>query len=113
MKKIFFLVLIAFASTSLLAQTQKEEKINVSGNCGTCKKKIEKAATAAGATYASWDKTTKVLEVKYNADKTSAKKIEENIASAGYDTQDVKASDEAYKKLDECCQYDRKNPKKQ
>ena len=94
MKKIFFLVLISFASTSLLAQTQKEEKINVSGNCGTCKKKIEKAATAAGATYASWDKTTKVLEVKY-------------------DTQDVKASDEAYKKLDECCQYDRKNPKKQ
>lgn len=113
MKKIVLLLMIGFASASLLAQTQKEEKINVSGNCGSCKKKIEKAATAAGASFASWDKTTKVLEVKFNADKTSNKKIQEKIAAAGYDTQDIKASDDAYSKLDECCRYDRSGAKKQ
>ena len=103
---------IIFASANLQAQT-KAETIKVSGNCGTCKKKIEKAATAAGASFASWDKSTKILDVKYDAAKTNEKKIQESIAAAGYDTQDVKATDEAYKKLDECCQYDRKAVKKQ
>ena len=112
MKQLLLVLMIVFVSSSLFAQA-KEETIKVSGNCGTCKKKIEKAATAAGATFASWDKTTKVLAVKYDASKTSDKKIEESIAAAGYDTEDVKASDEAYKKLDECCQYDRKTAKKQ
>ena len=112
MKYFLFLLTIIFVSANLQAQT-KEETIKVSGNCGTCKKKIEKAATAAGASFASWDKSTKILDVKYDATKTNEKKIQESIAAVGYDTQDVKASDEAYKKLDECCQYDRKAVKKQ
>jgi hypothetical protein len=33
------------------------------------------------------------------------------VAAAGYDTEDYKASDSAYQKLDECCQYERKNLK--
>ena len=112
MKYFLLLITILFVSANVQAQT-KEETIKVSGNCGTCKKKIEKAATAAGASFASWDKSTKILDVKYDAAKTNEKKIQESIAAAGYDTQDVKATDEAYKKLDECCQYDRKAVKKQ
>jgi len=46
------------------------------------------------------------LVVKYAAT-TTALKIEQAVAAKGYDTKDVKATEAAYKKLDECCQYDR------
>ena len=67
-----------FLSGNLNAQnTNKSETIKVWGNCGMCKKTIEQAAKDAGATSAAWDKNTKMLAVKYNADQTSAMKIQE------------------------------------
>jgi periplasmic mercuric ion binding protein len=98
----------AFISNSAAAQTQKNETIKVWGNCGICKKKIERAAKGAGATTASWNEETKELKVSYAAEKTSNMKIQEAVAKVGYDTQDVTANDKAYHKLDACCQYDRK-----
>ena len=86
----------------------KKETLKVNGNCGQCKKKIEKNALSAGATFASWDTKTKILQFSYDPSVTNSMKIETAIAGAGYDTQDVKASDSAYYQLDECCQYDRK-----
>ena len=102
----FFLsfLLLSFATIGF-AQT-KTETLKVSGECGTCKKKIEKAATTAGASYAEWNTDSKLLTIRY-ADKTNKLKIEHAIAGAGYDTPDVKATDEAYNKLDGCCQYER------
>ena len=98
-----------FLSGNLNAQnTNKSETIKVWGNCGMCKKTIEQAAKDAGATAAVWDKTTKMLAIKYDAAQTSAQKIQEKIAAAGYDTRDFRANDEAYKNLEECCQYKRK-----
>lgn len=85
----------------------KKQIIKVYGNCGSCKKKIEKSALSAGAAFANWNEKTKQLNVSYNPSVTNTIKIETAIAGAGYDTPDVKASDEAYNKLDECCQYDR------
>ena len=85
----------------------KTETLKVSGECGTCKKKIETAAKKAGATYALWNVDSKELTVKYNSTSTNSAKIQKTIADAGYDTQDFKASDSAYNKLDDCCQYDR------
>ncbi len=104
--KIVFLLplLIAFSS---FAQTTKTEKIPVAGNCGMCEKKIETAAKEAGAAKAEWNKDTKVLIVKYNSATTNAAKIQQAIASVGYDTRDFKATDESYNKLHACCQYDR------
>lgn len=101
---IFSFVLLFLASQSF-AQTGSD-KFKVAGECGTCKKKIEKAAKAAGASYALWETDSKVLTVKYAANTTKTK-IEQAIAEAGYDTPDVKATDEAYNKLDGCCQYER------
>lgn len=83
------------------------EKIKVSGNCGMCKGKIEKAAKAAGATYAVWDVDAKELTVKYNSTSSNSAKIQQSVAAAGYDTEKVKAADEAYNKLHGCCQYER------
>ena len=89
------------------AQKTTTETLNVSGECGMCKKKIEKAAKAAGASYAVWSTTTKVLTVKYNSLSTNSAKIQQKIADAGYDTPKFKSTDEAYNDLDECCQYNR------
>ncbi|MFN5987355.1 MAG: hypothetical protein ACK42B_10790, partial [Chitinophagaceae bacterium] len=72
-----------------------------------CKNNIENAAKAAGAMTAAWDKNTKLLTVTYNASSTSTDKMETAIANAGYDTEHHTASNEAYSKLEECCQYDR------
>ena len=76
-----------------------------------CKKHIESSALAAGATVANWDKKTKFLQVSYDPAITNSAKIETAIAAAGYDTQNINASDNAYKKLEECCQYDRSDLK--
>lgn len=102
----------AFISNSAAAQTQKTETIKVWGNCGMCKKKIERAAKGAGATTASWSEKTKQLQVSYTTEKTSNMKIQEAVAKVGYDTQDLTATDKAYHKLDACCQYDRKTADK-
>jgi mercuric ion binding protein len=85
----------------------KTETIKVAGECGTCKKKIETAAKKAGATYAVWSTDTKELVIKYNSSSSNTAKIEKSIAAAGYDTPDFKATNEAYDKLDACCQYER------
>ena len=96
---------------SLVLNAQAPTKIKVSGNCGMCKKHIEKAAKDAGATSASWDKVSKLLTISFDVSKTNTDKIETSIAGAGYDTEHKQATEEAYKKLDECCQYDRKTKK--
>ena len=106
LKNIFLsFIFIALANIGF-AQT-KTEKIKVAGECGMCKNKIEKAAKTAGATYALWNTGSKVLTVKYNSTATNKAKIENAIATVGYDTENVKATDEAYNKLHGCCQYER------
>ena len=106
MKRLFIsFALILFMGITAMAQTGT--KIKVAGNCGMCKKNIETAAKTAGATTTAWDKTTKILTVDFDAASTSSDKIEAAIAGAGYDTEHQTASPEAYRKLDECCQYDR------
>jgi len=106
--KIFSLLplLMAFTLVSF-AQKTTTEAIPVSGNCGMCEAKIEKAAKEAGASTAEWNKDTKILTIKYNSSTTNAAKVQQAIAKAGYDTRDFKATDESYNKLHACCQYDR------
>lgn len=110
MKSVFLVIIMVSAlSFSVTAQSKvTSEKITVSGNCGMCKAHIEKAAKEAGATSAVWNKDTKILAVKFETTKTSDRQIQQAVADAGYDTKDVRASDAAYNKLDECCQYKRK-----
>ena len=103
-------ILSLFFSMSLFAQ--KTEEIKVWGNCGMCKKTIEAAALKGGAKVANWNKDTKVLTVEFKEKKTDLQKIQASIAEAGYDTQDIAASSDAYGKLPECCQYARKGSDK-
>jgi hypothetical protein len=103
-------ILSLFFTMNVFAQ--KSEEIKVWGNCGMCKKTIEAAALKAGASVANWNKDTKVLSVEFKEKKTSSQKIQEFVANAGYDTQDVTAPADSYGKLPECCQYSRKESDK-
>lgn len=103
-------LLFSIFSTSMCAAqgTVKKETLKVWGNCGMCKKVIEKSARTAGATTASWDQDTKELKVSYAANKTNSNKIQQAIAKSGYDTQDFTADNAAYDNLHGCCKYERK-----
>lgn len=109
MKYIFGLIALLFLSyTNVFSQEKKSistTTIKVDGNCNQCKQRIENAAYTTGVKRAEWDKTTKILTVSYNTKKTTIEKIADNIAKAGHDAANTKASTEAYKKLPECCAY--------
>lgn len=80
----------------------------VSGNCGMCKKTIEKALTDVGGVFsATWNKDTKMLVVHYNPHTISLTSIKQKVADVGYDTDTIKAKQEAYDGLPGCCQYER------
>jgi hypothetical protein len=62
--KIFSTLLVCCAiATTSFSQKTKTDSFQVSGNCGMCESKIEKAAKAAGATYAEWNKDSKIITV--------------------------------------------------
>ena len=109
--KSFKLFLVAAICTSFTlsasAQKIKTETFNVSGNCGMCETKIEKAAKDAGATYADWNSETKSLTVKFKSSTSNLAKIQQSIAAVGYDNAGAKAKDETYQKLHGCCKYER------
>ena len=111
-KRFSFAILFVTLNAVAFAQKSKTETIPVSGNCGMCKAKIEKAAISAGVKEASWNADKKVLTVKYSSASTNAAKIQQAVAAVGYDTRDVKATDEAYGSLHSCCQYERATPEK-
>ncbi len=103
---VLFIGLSSFFSIQASAKA-KSDTVKVLGNCESCKARIEKAAKQAGATKANWNDETQILKVSYDDASTSLLTIEKQIALAGHDTRDVKASNEAYNKLHSCCQYDR------
>jgi copper chaperone CopZ len=112
MKKILLKIMIAITvllSTTMNAQTKntKTEEIKISGNCGMCKKTIEKAGTIEGIAKVEWNKESKMATLTYDESKTNKEEIAKRIAKAGYDSEFFKAKDEDYDNLPGCCQYDR------
>lgn len=99
-------------SKMISAKTQmtsaKTDTIKVSGNCGMCKARIEKAAKVEGVSKAEWDKTTKLLTLVYHPSKVKSDNIQKKIAAVGHDTEKFKADDKTYANLHGCCQYERK-----
>ncbi len=91
----------------IITVDKTEITFGVRGNCGMCKKTIEKAANAVdGVTSAEWDKDKKEIVVSFDDSKTNEMAIHKAIAASGYDTDKVSSKEESYKKLPGCCQYD-------
>ena len=84
-----------------------EISFGVRGNCGMCKRTIEKAANSVeGVSKADWDVDLKKIKVSLLNDKTNIMSIHEAIALSGYDTDKVLGNLDAYNNLPGCCQYD-------
>lgn len=114
MKRIAGLMTAAMLMMGLTVMAKDVTKtFKVSGNCGMCQEKIEKAAKDAGATKAKWNKDSKTMKVSFDAKKTSEVKIKKSIAASGYDADGIKATEEAYNKLHGCCQYSREGEEKE
>jgi len=108
--KIFRLALIAVLAVmgfSVFAQ-EKTDSIKVYGNCGMCKKRIEKAVKLEGVKSAIWDADLQALAITYDSTKITNDDIQKKIAAIGHDTDKYSADDAVYKKLPGCCLYDRK-----
>ena len=106
----FTLICLTLVCLTAFAQKPKWEKVNfqVSGNCDMCKAKIEKAAKAVeGVKTARWNVVSKKMKVKFNPAITNTDKIQQIIASIGYDTEKHKATNEMYNNLHYCCKYER------
>ncbi|WKS95386.1 heavy-metal-associated domain-containing protein [Riemerella columbina] len=112
MKNLFkytLVFLFSMGTTLFSAQISnaKTETAKVYGNCGMCKKTIEKAINQPDVVAATWDKNTKILTFTYDTQKTNRKAILKKVADAGYDNELYRAGDVAYGKLHQCCQYKR------
>nr|WP_321409142.1 heavy-metal-associated domain-containing protein [uncultured Carboxylicivirga sp.] len=111
-KAIYLTMVIALMSITTVFGQKKVEKFKVYGNCGSCEKRIEKAAkTVEGVTSADWNKETKMIEVSFDTSKTDVHKIHMAIAKSGHDTDMHKAKDETYNSLPGCCKYERSSSK--
>ena len=105
-KLILISIFLIFISAFAAAQSRNvTASIKVYGNCGMCKKRIETALDHKGVKLASWDTKTKELRIVYNSDKVSELQVHGLVASAGHDTDKVKAKDEVYAALPFCCLY--------
>lgn len=99
---------MAISVTTAFSQSSQTATFKVYGNCGSCKKHIEKAVAVSGVEKADWNKDSKMMQVVFDPAKISLETIQKKIAAVGYDTEKFRADDKAYKSLDDCCQYERK-----
>jgi mercuric ion binding protein len=112
--KLFLVAIIALtvSATSYAQMTDhskmsapKTETIKVSGNCESCKARIEKAAKVEGVTKAVWNEKTKLLTLVYDPSKVKSLDIQKRIADVGHDTPLFRAEAKTYNALPSCCKY--------
>jgi cation transport ATPase len=107
MKKITVVIVLMLVGLTSFAQNKNAKAVlDVDGVCMMCKERIEKASIKTkGVKSAVWNVETHELSIIYDERKTDLATINQNIANVGHDTQDVKATDEAYNSVHPCCLY--------
>lgn len=105
---VFSLLMVVLVSCASAKNPEKKKQIayiQTNAQCEDCKERIEGVLNyEKGVSYAIMDLETKIVEVKYNTEKTSIDKIRNAISLIGYNADDVKANAEAQAALPECCQ---------
>ncbi|MBT8274385.1 MAG: heavy-metal-associated domain-containing protein, partial [Bacteroidia bacterium] len=103
MKKLIVILIMLFGVTAFAQNKNAKASIDVDGVCVMCKVRIEKAAVKTkGVKSAVWNVDTHELRLIFDERKTDLNTIMEKVASVGHDTEEIKASDEAYNALDPC-----------
>lgn len=109
--KMLMMAALTIITTTVFAQT-KTDSFKVYGNCGMCKKRIEKSVKTDAVVKAEWDSETKIMTVVFDPAKITNEEIQKKIAAVGHDTEKFSAEDKVYEKLPGCCLYERKKDKK-
>ncbi|MFN5371198.1 MAG: heavy-metal-associated domain-containing protein [Bacteroidia bacterium] len=107
MKKIIAAAIFTTLLSIQNSTAQTTSVLRVPGMCDMCKKRIELAADIKGVKDANYNLEKKELTIVYKPEKVDIQTIAAEILKIGYDVDSLRAPDEAYKKLDHCCQYDR------
>lgn len=105
---ILFFLLLAFKPQHSFKQGNANDAtltFKANGVCSMCKERIEEALYVSGIKSATWDKKTQMLTVSYKSKKINEMQIHQLVAGVGHDTEKVKAKDEVYKALPDCCLY--------
>jgi len=106
MKKLILLIVTLSTFTAFAQNKNARATIEVDGVCIMCKERIEKATIRTkGVKSAVWNVDTHELKLIYDERKTDLSAIKEKVASVGHDTDEFKAPDEVYNKIDPCCKY--------
>ncbi|MFA5834534.1 MAG: ATPase [Bacteroidota bacterium] len=101
----FITILSIISVFAFAGDTVKETEFKVSGNCGMCKSRIEKAMKISEVKFSKWDKTSKMLKIAYLSEKISLDSLQQRLASVGHDTEKFTAADSVYTNLPGCCLY--------
>ena len=100
-------LLLSFTLCNAQIKNAKTNSVKIYGNCGMCKKVIEKAGSVKKVAKVDWNVDTKMATLTYDAKKTNQDAVLKRIALAGYDSDTFLAPDNAYNNLPGCCHYDR------
>ena len=93
---------------AVVSTDNKITSFRVWGKCEMCKDKIEKTLKGMdGIVTANWNVETHMLTVGFDNAEVTTEDMKKSLAKVGYDTEEFRASDKAYKKLHSCCKYER------
>ena len=102
-------MILLFLMVGAMTQAQNKNArstIEVDGVCLMCKDRIEKASLKTkGVKSAVWNPNTHMLDLIFDERKTDLSTIQGNIAAVGHDTAEIKATEEQYLTVHECCRY--------
>jgi len=104
MKNLVVLVFALFTLTAFGQKKVEEVIIHTSAECGSCKERLEgKLNYTRGIKFAELDVPSKDFTVKFQSEKISLMEIKKIVSELGYDADDVKANQDSYSALPECC----------
>ncbi len=106
MKQIITIFALILMNVAFAQDKNARASIEVDGVCAMCKERIEKAAIKTkGVKSAVWTIETHELSLIYDARKTNLDSVSKHVAAVGHDTKAIKATEEQYLSVHDCCRY--------
>lgn len=104
--RIVFIALTVIMSSQAIGQKKfVTTEFWVGGTCNHCKERIENTVDVKGVKMAQYDLSNHMLEITYKPAKVDIDRLHQMLADIGHDTKKVKASDEVYNNINDCCKY--------